>query len=370
MISYSVINNYLKNIPGKNTNRKLVVFESDDWGSIRMPSVQSCQVLQDAGLDMLGGDSKRYNLYDTLASSDDLNALFNVLTQYKDQHGHHPVFTAVSVVANPDFDKIKACNYQQYFYEPFTKTLQRYYGSDTPYVLWRKGMDEGLFEPQFHGREHLNVQVWLRALQAGDKNTLLAFQHGLWGFNAVNQFNISYQAAFELELPEDIHYQETVIREGLQLFEEIHGYKATYFVPPNGPINNKLEKTAAEFGVQYVAASKIQMESLGNGQTAKKFHYIGQRNEHSQIYITRNCFFEPSQEGRNWVDSCLNEIKIAFFCKKPAVISTHRVNYIGSLDQKNRDVSLKQLETLLSEITRKWPEAEFITSSTLGSILA
>lgn len=28
----------LKHLPGWKTNRKIVVFESDDWGSIRMPS--------------------------------------------------------------------------------------------------------------------------------------------------------------------------------------------------------------------------------------------------------------------------------------------------------------------------------------------
>ena len=32
------ITHNLLNIPGWNTKRRIVVFESDDWGAIRMPS--------------------------------------------------------------------------------------------------------------------------------------------------------------------------------------------------------------------------------------------------------------------------------------------------------------------------------------------
>lgn len=34
----TVIKNF-SNLPGWRTNRKIVVIESDDWGSIRMPSL-------------------------------------------------------------------------------------------------------------------------------------------------------------------------------------------------------------------------------------------------------------------------------------------------------------------------------------------
>lgn len=40
------ITHNLLNIPGWRTNRKIVVIESDDWGSIRMPS-QEVYVIED-----------------------------------------------------------------------------------------------------------------------------------------------------------------------------------------------------------------------------------------------------------------------------------------------------------------------------------
>ena len=61
----------------------------------------------------------------SLATADDLSALFDVLTSVKDKNGRHAVLTANAVVANPIFNKIKESGYKEYFYEPFTETLKR-----------------------------------------------------------------------------------------------------------------------------------------------------------------------------------------------------------------------------------------------------
>ena len=66
----SIISNFkknLSNIPGWSTNRKIVVIESDDWGSIRMPSLETFEKLSSNGLNLSSGDALRYNKNDTLA---------------------------------------------------------------------------------------------------------------------------------------------------------------------------------------------------------------------------------------------------------------------------------------------------------------
>jgi hypothetical protein len=76
------------------------------------------------------------------------------------------------------------------------------------------------------------------------------------------------------------------------------------------------------------------------------------------------------QPGRDWVDSCLFDISTAFRWHKPAIISSHRVNYIGALYRENRDNGLIQLEALLREIMKSWPDARFVTSAELGEFIA
>ena len=66
-IYYNLINS-----PGWRTKRRIVVIESDDWGSIRMPSKDVYQRFLDRGLNLSNSD---YNRIDTLESNEDLITL-------------------------------------------------------------------------------------------------------------------------------------------------------------------------------------------------------------------------------------------------------------------------------------------------------
>lgn len=360
----------LLNLPGWRTNRKIVVIESDDWGSIRMPSAEVYSYLKKAGLDVESGDSARYNRYDTLACTDDLSALYETLSGFRDSNNQPPVITAVSVVANPDFKKIKEANFEKYYFQPFTETLDIYAGREGVFQLWKEGIEQRLFIPQFHGREHLNVPVWMRALQENDAQTRFAFDLGMWGYNNTHPQGIMYQAAFSLSSNNEIEYHKKVMIEGTNLFEELLGYRATFFVPPNGQINNTLESIATENGIKYTANAKLQLESVGMGKFRKRFHYLGQNSKRGQTYLIRNCFFEPSNKEKDWVNSCLNEIDLAFKWKKPAIIGAHRVNFVGGINVKNREDGIKNLHQLLTGILKKWPEVEFMTSHELGNLIS
>ena len=52
----SLLTVHASNIPGWRTKRKIVVIESDDWGSIRMPSLKVFetlnQVIKEYGLNL------------------------------------------------------------------------------------------------------------------------------------------------------------------------------------------------------------------------------------------------------------------------------------------------------------------------------
>lgn len=336
-----------------------------------MPSVEVFDKLERSGISFLSDEGFRYNKYDSLATSDDLSYLFEVLYSVKDSTGRPIVITPFSVVANPDFNKVQQSDFNEYFYEPFTETLNRYPGCEKSFFLWKEGIDRRLFIPQFHCREHLNVKVWMKALKSRHKKARLAFDNGIWGISTANEpgIDVEFQAAFDFIDPDDLKYHAEVIISGLNLFEKLFEYRASCFVPPNGPFSSKLESVCASSGIKFMTTPKIQIEPLGHGKTRKKIHWLGQRNKTGLTYLSRNCFFEPGQPGRDWVDSCLNDISTAFRWNKPAIISSHRVNYIGALDKHNRKNGLMLLELLLRNIIKKWPAAEFITTSELGEII-
>jgi hypothetical protein len=365
----------ISNIPGWRTNRHIVVIESDDWGSVRMSSLDSFKELLRRGVPV---DTDHYNINDSLESNDDLEILFDTLRQFNDKSGRPPVMTGVNVVANPNFDKIRQSEFTEYIYEPYTETCLRYDNHDKVYELWKKGISERLFMPIFHGREHLNAQFWMRALKNGSPSTLAAFNCGVTGIPriGINGENVpNFQAAFLIESVDDLPYQKEVIETGLKLFEALYGYKASYFVPTNGWFNNSLEAELYNWGIKYINTAKKQKEPLGNGQFNINTRYIGDCNKFGQIYLTRNCFFEPSATGfevpnnYNWVDNCLHEIEIAFRWHKPATISSHRVNYIGYLNPENRERSHKLFKELLSRMLKRWPDIEFMTSMELGDLI-
>lgn len=369
----SLLSVHASNLPGWRTNRKIVVIESDDWGSIRMSSLEAFNNLLKAGMRE---DRNHYNTYDSLESNKDLECLFETLSKFKDKNGRHPVMTGVNVVANPNFEKIKENGYTHYVYEPYTETLKRYPAHDRVYALWKEGIEKRLFVPIFHGREHLNVQRWLRALRSGHRSTLLAFNNCITGiYNGIDGERIpEFQAAFDIDTPEDLPYLKEVLITGLDLFKELYGYNSSYFVPTNGPFNNSLERILKEKGVRYINSGKIQREPLGNGQFRKNIRFLGKKNELGQIYLTRNCFFEPSSmespANTDWIGNCLKEIEIAFMWHKPATISTHRVNYVGFLHPENRERTLHKFEELLKTMLKKWPDIEFMTSMELGDLIS
>ena len=108
-----------------------------------------------------------------------------------------------------------------------------------------------------------------------------------------------------------------------------------------------------------------------NDSLVLKSLYTGKRNNLNQTYTVRNCVFEPSQMPINYdnVSNCIKEIGNSFFWKKPAIITSHRLNYIGALDEKNRRRSLILLHELIQKILKKWPDAEFLNSSELIKLI-
>lgn len=357
-----------RNSLGKKVNGKYLIIESDDWGSIRQPSV-------DVWKQQLERIPETHNdpffYYDSLESNRDMERVFDVLSTYKDIDGNHPIITCDYAVANPDFEKIYNSNFQTYYYTPFTKTTTLYSGSSRLIDLCKQGVDYGIWNPQLHCREHVQVKKWMEALRKGHPQVRWAFDHQMISTaNVVAPDNhYAYMDAFNYGI-DDTDVLQCIVKEAADLFEMLFGYRSKTFVASCYVWNEALEKALITNGIKYMQGGWYQWipseENLGYFN--KKIHYNGSTSA-NQHYFVRNCLFEHSLFGdEGCVESCLKEIDSAFRWHQPAIISSHRVNYMSRLVQKNGENGVKLLDDLLKQIVNRWPDVKFISSDRLADI--
>lgn len=358
----------ITNARGWRTNQRIIVFESDDWGSIRTSSKESLSKLKQFGIQV---ENCPYMMNDALASNEDMQFLLEILdSKTLIDKNRKPILTANCLTANPDFEKIKASNFEKFFYESIEESFDNYPRHNKVMDLWKEGGEKELFKPQLHGREHLNISRWMRDLKNGVKDTKYAFELNMFGVSGHVALvkRGSYQAALDGERKEVRFSRTEIIDEAIEQFKGLFGYLPKTFIAPNYIWDDEIEKTLCNSGVDWIQGTNTQILPRDFGEPLKtKRHFLGQKNKYGSRYLIRNCFFEPTSDpNRDWVSSCLKEIDIAFKWKKPAIISTHRVNFVGYINIKNRDENLKLFNKLLNEILKKWPDTKFMSSDELA----
>ena len=180
-------------------------------------------------------------------------------------------------------------------------------------------------------------------------------------------------AVFDIVKASDNEPLKDDIRVGLDMFERLLGYRATQFTPGAGIYSPSLHPCLGECGITSIHVNRSKAYPLGDGVYSKQFLYLGKRNNVGQCYIVRNCPFEPFADNRarnsSVVSVCLDNIDAAFRWHSPAMISTHRVNFAGAIESTHRNQSLNDLRELLTEIVKRWPDAEFVSGNDMMNIL-
>ncbi|MCR9289866.1 MAG: hypothetical protein NXI23_21030 [Bacteroidetes bacterium] len=364
--------NTIVNTIGWHTNKKIIVFESDDWGMVRTSSTDAYKKLKKVGLKV---DDCPYTSVDALESNDDVTFFMEVLSQFRDKNGNPPIFTLNNIVGNPDFEKIEASNFQDYHYERFTETYSQYPKHDKVFSLLKEGLEKGMFKPQLHGREHVNVVQWMNALKENKKYVKLIFNQKMYSahIDGVSSCRREYLQSFGRFTQDDLNLQKSIIKEGAELFKDIWGFHSKSFIAPCYTWSEELEKELSKNKVQYLQGTHVhKIPQIGGKKNFKKrYRFLGEKNIHKQTYIVRNCWFEPSQNPN--IDNyslLLKQINQAFKFRKPAVICSHRLNYMGFLSPQNRDENLVMLKKALKEIIKKWPTVEFLSTNQLGDLIS
>ena len=368
-----VATNNGKNLIGWRTGRKIVVFSVDDYGNVRLDSREARERMDKAGLKVFN----RFDAFDTLETREDLETLYNVLESVKDANGRHAVFTPFALPCNIDFEKMEETGYREYYNELLPVTFgklsaQQPKAYEGAWELFQEGIEKGLMVPLFHGREHLNLKVLEEKLAVRDFELLTALKNRSYtSISSDGYETISTTAAFDFWEFEENSRFEKIIREGLDAFQEVFGYRSENFNPPAGREHEVIHKVLKENGVQYIDTPMIKREHQGEGRYKTKFNYTGKTNKYGQLFMVRNVVFEPTDNrGVDWVPYTMKQIEAAFRWNRPAIVSSHRVNFCGHIDVDNRKKGLAALRELLQKITERWPGVEFMAANELGKLIA
>lgn len=358
------LNSYYSQLKGFKTNRKIVVIESDDWGAVRIPSKEALNFLLDAGVNL---GRNVYNKIDTLESKNDLYALYEVLDNVLFRK-YRPKITFNFILANPDFDKIRRGKFANYYFESFLESYEKRDGNLKIKALLDDGIDSGFIMPQFHGREHVHALRWLHELKVGNTDFLKAFEAGCFCVDKDLDFNLL--GAFEFKNENEKTFIFESIIQGLKMFENIFSFKSVSAVAPRHIWNQDIESVLASCEVLSIQSSLNQLQPSLKGYRSI-YHFTGEKNRFNQIYLVRNAYFEPAYTAQiNWIEKVLDKARVAFFLKTPLIISMHRINFVGGLEESNRTLNLAKLKQLLSKLIEIYPDIEFLTSDELVKVIS
>ncbi len=358
----------ISNAKAWKSKRKIVIIESDDWGTIRMPSKNAFDNLINKGIRV---DKSFYDSLDSLENREDLTSLLNVVADNTNQ-SVKPIITFNTVIQNPDFNKIRENNFETFYGENLFDSYKSYYGEDLK-SLWQNAINEKLILPQYHAREHLNSHLWMNDLRLGIVDTKLAFDEGFFGLKTKtsSKLRAHYLATYFAESTEEFSYVKEALIDGVKQFESLFGFTSKSFIASNYVWPIELERNLNELDFTLIQGQRKQIATNYLTRSVDHIpHYTGEVNSFGQCYSVRNVLFEPYlDQNKNWADSAFKEVENAFFWNTPAIISSHRINYASNMSMRNRDSSLRYLDSLLKKINTKFPDAIYMSSDELAQLL-
>lgn len=330
--------------------RPIVVIESDDWGRVGLPSLQSMEQLKAEGVpigkspwDFYGGESE-----------DDVVRLGDILSEFRDADGRPACITANFVMANADLDRMQRENFQAFRWIPIDLGFPRS-GRETLLPAYRANIDRGLFYPGLHGFTHLNASAMMKLLTEtsarGDRMRQLA-NHGVPYLASLtpecNFALVERQGEDETFMSESD--QESWIDAGVSLFARAFGRRPVTTCAPGYRANDTTFRIWHRRGIEAVQS---------NG-------WRGILASREMVFLERNVSFEPALTPDASVEDAIDAARRAVECGFPIVVCSHSINYmsrfLGYAEEGRR-----QLAEFLRRLLEAFPNLRFATDADLAA---
>jgi hypothetical protein len=143
---------------------------------------------------------------------------------------------------------------------------------------------------------------------------------------------------------------------GIDAFERAFGYR------PYCAIN--MDGTEVTEGIWQDAGIRARLNRPASGQ--------GQRSPHTHmIYLRRNARLEPlgldDEYAQAGFTNCWREVRAAWQAGEPAIVSTHRKNFVSMVAEQQRQ-GFMQLDQLFIAIEESAPDAIYLTSAEIAQL--
>ena len=313
----------------------VVVIESDDWGP--GPSSHAKSLL----------------------------SLVNVLENHHDSVNRPAVLTVNMILTIPDTTVIRETAFREYARISINQS-----SLEIMNVL-KDSISRDLIVPQLHAIEHFNKDVLMNLARNGNKEICTALTRDGWSsWEALEpRLQRHYLDGNGLSSEEILAEHNEVVGKAAILFRDLFNHDTLSTIAPCSFWTDKTEKAWSSHGIRYIQTEGYRLIGSCNKERVYKDPKIirfGSKNRYGQTYLVRNVMYEPVH-GKN-EEVCWEETVRSFRQALPAVISTHRYNYIDNEMLSRR--SLNGLDDLLKRIDGNYPSRRYLASPELGECLS
>jgi hypothetical protein len=228
-------------------------------------------------------------------------------------------------------------------------------------------INEGVWRPEFHGAFHYDPE--LRQQAVGDDPILLAAaERGVLPFPGVT-------SAWELGPWREGSELAAELDRSLQVFRNLFGRLPASIIAPDYVWDGRCEGLWQSRGLTIIQAKREQRHPRRrSGRLHDRLQKVLARTwarlaHPERVYLERNCRFEPVQ-GRSAVASaekCWREIQRAWQRGEPAVVETHRINFVHA-DHKVAANGLVALTHLLELLQTGRPTPVYLSDVELAQL--
>jgi len=258
-------------------------------------------------------------------------------------------------VANLNFSKIKAQGFRNLDLQPLADGLPGAWHRPGLFDSYKAGIADGTFYPALHGMTHFcrsAVETELRANQeAAELLRTLWKSETPYIYWRMPWVGYEYWSPGQKQFLSASH-QESLIREGAELFAKMLGHRPLSACAPGYRAN---EDT-------YLAWRECGIRIAQNGSSGSLPVHIDRQD---MLKIFRNVDFEPATAGEAFsLGQCLRRAQQNLDYGRPVVVSIHAINFHSSL-RDFRTPTLKLLDQFLKALETRYPELLYLNDADL-----